>query len=538
MRRLGRGHAAALGCATALTCWLILSTPSPCAADTAPDDRLPAGPAITTLSSPTHPLQRAWYANASPILEWSAADPSGIVGYAYVLDRQPDTEPTKVNQGIAISVSYTDLADGVWYFHVCAENCLGVWGETATYELWIDATPPTTTADAPPNWQRQAVTVTFSATDVDSGVASTVCSTDGGTTWIPCASVLVPAPADHSGDGDHPVLYRSVDAAGNVETPRTVMVLIDTRAPRFAWLGLSPHVLRRSRSVRLSFKLSDGTDRIHVTCRLSDAYGHRVIARRAGTFPSGSRSLSLPATNTKGRPLLPGLYRVRLRLVDAAGNTRLTGARAFRDFRPVQAAVWRRVPRSGRRVALTFDDGYDKAGWAKVLAVLHAHHVRATFFVNGKYVDSSPTLARRTVAWGNAVGSHTWSHILTTTAGSARIRHQLRSDVVAWWRVAHATPVPYFRPPYGSYDTTTLRVAGSLGFARVILWNVDPADYTDPGASTIAERVLSQTRSGSIVVLHLRPQTATALPRIIAGLRARGYELVTLPALFRRSGVR
>jgi len=81
-------------------------------------------------------------------------------------------------------------------------------------------------------------------------------------------------------------------------------------------------------------------------------------------------------------------------------------------------------------------------------------------------------------------------------------------------------------------------VAGSLGFARVILWNVDPADYTDPGASTIAERVLSQTRSGSIVVLHLRLQTATALPRIIAGLRARGYELVTLPALFRRSGVR
>jgi peptidoglycan/xylan/chitin deacetylase (PgdA/CDA1 family) len=193
-------------------------------------------------------------------------------------------------------------------------------------------------------------------------------------------------------------------------------------------------------------------------------------------------------------------------------------------------------PHAGRRVALTFDDGYDKAGWAAVLAALHAAHVHATPFVNGRYVVGYPTLARRTIAWGEVVGSHTWSHILTTTETPAQIKAQIEGDVDAWWRVARATPVPYFRPPYGGYDSTTLAMAGSLGFARVMLWSVDPSDYTQPGAGVIVARVLAAVRPGAIVELHLLPQTAAALPNLIAGLRARGYSLVTLPQLFRAAG--
>jgi peptidoglycan/xylan/chitin deacetylase (PgdA/CDA1 family) len=52
----------------------------------------------------------------------------------------------------------------------------------------------------------------------------------------------------------------------------------------------------------------------------------------------------------------------------------------------------------------------------------------------------------------------------------------------------------------------------------------------------IAQRVLSNVRPGSIVVMHLKPQTAAALPAILRGLKARGYEAVSLPELFRAAG--
>jgi peptidoglycan-N-acetylglucosamine deacetylase len=147
-------------------------------------------------------------------------------------------------------------------------------------------------------------------------------------------------------------------------------------------------------------------------------------------------------------------------------------------------------------------------------------------------------LARRTVAWGNAIGSHTWKHELTTLQTPTEIAATLRADVAVWWRLAHATPVPYFRPPYGGYDDETLAAAGSAGFARVILWSVDPADWGSPGSAVIADRVLSHVHPGAIVLMHVTPGTAAALPTIISGLRARGYSMVTLPALFRAAGYR
>ena len=91
-----------------------------------------------------------------------------------------------------------------------------------------------------------------------------------------------------------------------------------------------------------------------------------------------------------------------------------------------------------------------------------------------------------------------------------------------------------FRPPYGSYDEAVVRDAGALGLATV-LWNVDPADYSQPGVGAIVRRVLAQVQPGSIIVSHdgggRRAQTLAAYPQIIRALRARGYRIVTVPQL-------
>jgi peptidoglycan/xylan/chitin deacetylase (PgdA/CDA1 family) len=91
-----------------------------------------------------------------------------------------------------------------------------------------------------------------------------------------------------------------------------------------------------------------------------------------------------------------------------------------------------------------------------------------------------------------------------------------------------------FRPPYGLWNDTTLRLLHRFRMLMV-LWTVDTSDYRMPGAGAIVEAAVSGARPGAIILLHdaggNRSQTVRALPKIIRDLRRRGYRLVTVPQL-------
>ena len=92
-----------------------------------------------------------------------------------------------------------------------------------------------------------------------------------------------------------------------------------------------------------------------------------------------------------------------------------------------------------------------------------------------------------------------------------------------------------FRAPFGDVSPALIADAHSQGM-MTIGWNVDPRDWGLPGVRAIVKRVLTQTRPGSIVLMHdgggPRDETVAALPRLIAALLARGLRLVTVPELF------
>lgn len=194
-------------------------------------------------------------------------------------------------------------------------------------------------------------------------------------------------------------------------------------------------------------------------------------------------------------------------------------------------AVWHRVEGAGPRVALTFDDCDRPGAWAGILDVLAHEAATGTFFANGMRVVEQPALARRTVAEGHAVGSHGWDHARLPGLPGEEVRRRLRLDHRAWYTLTGATPVPWFRPPYGALDDVVLCTAREAGYRHTVLWDVDPEDWTEPGARAVAERVLSKARPGSIVGMHVVEHTAEALPSVIRGLRDRGLELVVVPDL-------
>jgi peptidoglycan/xylan/chitin deacetylase (PgdA/CDA1 family) len=175
-------------------------------------------------------------------------------------------------------------------------------------------------------------------------------------------------------------------------------------------------------------------------------------------------------------------------------------------------------------VILTFDDG-PSPYTARVLSILHAYGVKATFFELGRNVARYPALTRRVYLAGNSVQNHTWSH----TDLRRMSWTTFKSEVVNTDRVIRAqtgyTP-RCLRPPYGGVDSLTYRRAASLG-KTVRLWTVDPRDWSRPGTSVIVRRVLANVRNGSVILLHDgggdRSQTVSALPTILRTLKARGY---------------
>jgi peptidoglycan/xylan/chitin deacetylase (PgdA/CDA1 family) len=183
------------------------------------------------------------------------------------------------------------------------------------------------------------------------------------------------------------------------------------------------------------------------------------------------------------------------------------------------------------QVAIGFDDGPDTDTPAFV-RMLASNHATATFFMIGRQVSSTfrETMLRE-LREGDVLGDHTFTHPDLTRTGD--VRGQLQSTLSAIRAQTGYTPC-VFRPPYGSYNSSVVRTAASLGLATVT-WNVDPSDYTQPGTGAIEQRVLAQVQPGSIIISHdgggPRGQTLAAYPKIISALRRRGYGIVTIPQL-------
>jgi peptidoglycan/xylan/chitin deacetylase (PgdA/CDA1 family) len=187
-----------------------------------------------------------------------------------------------------------------------------------------------------------------------------------------------------------------------------------------------------------------------------------------------------------------------------------------------------------REVALTFDDGPGPYT-PEILSVLEQLHTRATFFAIGRMERWFSSSTQREIADGDAVGNHTETHPMLAQLSAREQREQLVEQIERIELAGGPRPT-LFRPPYGSYDATTMRLLHSLHLLMV-LWSADTRDYTQPGVEVIVQRALAGAQPGAIILLHdgggNRSETVAALPAIIRGLRARGLRPVTVPQLLR-----
>lgn len=197
-----------------------------------------------------------------------------------------------------------------------------------------------------------------------------------------------------------------------------------------------------------------------------------------------------------------------------------------------------RLATTKKVVALTFDGGGSDAGGRRILDTLAAENAPATFFFTGDFTLDYPALARE-IARTYPVGNHTQTHPDLTALNRTQVVDEIRTGRATILTQTGVETRPLFRFPFGARDTTTIGLVNDECYVAY-RWTVDTLGWkgTSGGitADIVYQRVMSGLQPGAIVLMHIgaNPTDGTtldaqALPRIIDGVRAAGYTLVTLP---------
>src|SRR6266700_7798483 len=215
-----------------------------------------------------------------------------------------------------------------------------------------------------------------------------------------------------------------------------------------------------------------------------------------------------------------------------------TSEKSERNAATEQSITFSSVHVDGPYIAMTFDDGPSATLTPKLLDLLAARHIKATFFVIGENVAEHPEIVARAAREGHEIGNHSWSHPNFAKMSQENVRSQLQRTDDAIKNAIGKRPT-LLRPPYGSITEREKRwIHDEFGY-EIILWDVDPLDWKRPGPAVVRSRILKETRPGSIVLSHdIHPGTIEAMPATLDELEAKGFKFVTVSELIRMAAAR
>ena len=330
---------------------------------------------------------------------------------------------------------------------------------------------------------------------------------------------------DAAVNGWHTIQTEADDAAGRTLTTQTRTVRVQNARSRavsnghgtlsdvdYAQIQLRVWNLLRLRPSRKAAEWALA-DRLAADGDESDANMHRLVGA------------ALDPNYRNGHHVARLLLGGTVRRVALASKSVHLGA-------PHPNGLWRGDP-ARRQVALTFDDGPNPLKTPTLLDALDKANAPATFFVVGSRAEAAPALLRRMAQRGDDVENHSYTHPNMDQAEPIIVEEEmLRTNVIIQALTGHMPR--YFRPPGGNGGPSVLKLAREYGLTGAF-WTEDALHYEDMAApQSLVRYVVGHVHPGSIVLMHNGPDaTISAVPQLVAALRAQGYQIVTLSHMAR-----
>ena len=161
-------------------------------------------------------------------------------------------------------------------------------------------------------------------------------------------------------------------------------------------------------------------------------------------------------------------------------------------------------------IYLTFDAGFENGNTEKILDSLKKHNVKATFFLVGNYIETSPELVERMVEEGHTIGNHTYSHPdMSKISDEESFKKELQSLESLYKETTGQELLKIYRPPQGKYCVSNLEMADKLGY-KTIFWSLAYVDWDENKQPTKEEafnKLLKRIHPGAIVLLHSTSKT-------------------------------
>lgn len=198
---------------------------------------------------------------------------------------------------------------------------------------------------------------------------------------------------------------------------------------------------------------------------------------------------------------------------------------------PTEYPLWQQMSdriADRKYVLLTFDDGPGGHGLdEKILATLSKHRVHAIFFeVCNRINDETSNVPRDIVAKGNILGNHSYDHLDLTHLHGSSLVHQIVgcSDTL---EAISGTRPRFLRPPWGQTSPAVLKVIRSAGMQQT-LWDANSGDSWLKNPQKIIKLSIKEVSlsRASILLMHSRATTASALDALLTNLQRRGVRFI------------
>ena len=193
------------------------------------------------------------------------------------------------------------------------------------------------------------------------------------------------------------------------------------------------------------------------------------------------------------------------------------------------------VQRDQKMLAISFDAAWGNEDTQQLIDILGKYNVKATFFVVGNYIQTSPDLVKRMVEEGHIVGNHTFHHPdMSKISDLASFQEEIHSLEALYQETTGQEMKKYYRPPQGKYSENNLKMANELGY-KTVFWSLAYVDwYVDkqPSKEEAFSKLLPRIHPGAVVLLHSTSKTnSEILDELLTKWEEEGYTFGTLDEL-------